>query len=180
MAIGVTFPENEDVVTFWWKIERLVRVECKVDIYKKELGNYAGYWLRKVYWKDLHYWGMKISRDAVTHMCDNNAHSRIIRNETKISPIKQAGQTTSEHRQKKCLLRSQTLTMLWLTPDGCTRFQPIFLEIRKEKKIKGKYYHIATPYVSVLWMFTRPKILVGQQHQFLALFEQWMSEGFLS
>ena len=35
MAIGVTFPENEDVVTFWWKIERLVRVESKVDIYKK-------------------------------------------------------------------------------------------------------------------------------------------------
>ena len=68
MAIGVTFPENEDVVTFWWKIERLVRVESKVDIYKKELGNYAGYRLRKVYWKDLHYWGMKISRDAVTHV----------------------------------------------------------------------------------------------------------------
>ena len=65
MAIGVTFPENEDVVTFWWKIERLVRVESKVDIYKKELGNYAGYRLRKVYWKDLHYWDMKISRDAV-------------------------------------------------------------------------------------------------------------------
>ena len=68
MAIGVTFPENEDVVTFWWKIERLVRVESKVNIYKKELGNYAGYRLRKVYWKDLHYWGMKISRDAVTHV----------------------------------------------------------------------------------------------------------------
>ena len=68
MAIGVTFPENEDVVTFWWKIERLVRVESKVDIYKKELGNYARYRLRKVYWKDLHYWGMKISRDAVTHV----------------------------------------------------------------------------------------------------------------
>ena len=31
MAIGVTFPENEDVVTFLWKIERLVRVESKVD-----------------------------------------------------------------------------------------------------------------------------------------------------
>ena len=68
MAIGVTFPENEDVVTFWWKIERLVRVESKVDIYKKELGNYAGYRLRKVYWKDLHYWDMKISRDAVAHV----------------------------------------------------------------------------------------------------------------
>ena len=68
MAIGVTFPENEDEVTFLWKIERLVRVESKVDIYKKELGNYAGYRLRKVYWKDLHYWGMKISRDAVTHV----------------------------------------------------------------------------------------------------------------
>ena len=43
MAIGVTFPENEDVVTFWWKIERLVRMESKVDIYKKELGIYTGY-----------------------------------------------------------------------------------------------------------------------------------------
>ena len=72
MAIGVTFPENEDVVTFWWKIERLVRVESKVDIYKKELGNYAGYRLRKVYWKDLHYWGMKISRDAVTHVLQDS------------------------------------------------------------------------------------------------------------
>ena len=77
MAIGVTFPENEDVVTFWWKIERLVRVESKVDIYKKELGNYAGYWLRKVYWKDLHYRGMQISRNALTHVKHNrrsNAH----------------------------------------------------------------------------------------------------------
>ena len=49
MAIGVTFPENEDVVTFGWKNEKLVRVESKFDIYKKELGNYAGYRLRKVY-----------------------------------------------------------------------------------------------------------------------------------
>ena len=49
MAIGVTFPENEDVVTFGWKNEKLVRVESKFDIYKEELGNYAGYWLRKVY-----------------------------------------------------------------------------------------------------------------------------------
>ena len=74
MAIGVTFPENEDVVTFWWKIERLVRVESKVDIYKKELGNYAGYRLRKVYWKDLHYWDIKISRDAVTHVTSNKSN----------------------------------------------------------------------------------------------------------
>ena len=68
--------------------------------------------------------------------CDNNAHSRIIRNETKISPIKQAGQTTSEHRQKKCLLRSQTLTLLWLTSDGCKRFPPIFFRNQKRKKNK--------------------------------------------
>ena len=85
MAIGVTFPENEDVVTFWWKIERLVRVESKVDIYKKELGNYAGYRLRKVYWKDLHYWGMKISRDAVTHVSD------ILMNSSKESHCLQPG-----------------------------------------------------------------------------------------
>ena len=49
MAIGVTFPENEDVVLFGWKNERLVRVASKFDIYKKELGNYVGYRLRKVY-----------------------------------------------------------------------------------------------------------------------------------
>ena len=50
MAIGVTFPENEDVVvTFGLKNEKLVRVKSKFDIYKKELGNYAGYRLRKVY-----------------------------------------------------------------------------------------------------------------------------------
>ena len=79
MAIGVTFPENEDVVTFWWKIERLVRVESKVDIYKKELGNYAGYRLRKVYWKDLHYWGMKISRDAVTHVVNESLLKGILK-----------------------------------------------------------------------------------------------------
>ena len=49
MAIGVTFPENEDVVTLGWKSEMLFGVEIKFDTYKKELGNYAGYWLRKVY-----------------------------------------------------------------------------------------------------------------------------------
>ena len=49
MALGVTFPEIEDVVTLGWKNEMLVGVESKFDIYKKELGNYAGYWLRKVY-----------------------------------------------------------------------------------------------------------------------------------
>ena len=35
MAIGVTFPENEDVVTFGWKNEKLVRVERKSNIYIK-------------------------------------------------------------------------------------------------------------------------------------------------
>ena len=49
MAIRVTLPENEDVVTFGRKNERLARVESKYDIYKKELGNYAVYRLRKVY-----------------------------------------------------------------------------------------------------------------------------------
>ena len=49
MAIGVTFPENEDVVSFGWKNEKLVRVESMFDIYIKELGNDAGYRLRKVY-----------------------------------------------------------------------------------------------------------------------------------
>ena len=68
MALGVTFPKNEDVVSFERKNEMLVLLVSKSGTYKKELGNYAGYWLRKMYWKDLHYWGMKISRDAVTHV----------------------------------------------------------------------------------------------------------------
>ena len=46
-------------------------VESKFDIYKKELANYDGYQPRKVYWKDLHYWGMEISRNAVTHVNGN-------------------------------------------------------------------------------------------------------------
>ena len=49
----MTFPhflnENEDIVTFGSENEKLVRVESKFDIYIKELGNYAGYRLRKVY-----------------------------------------------------------------------------------------------------------------------------------
>ena len=49
MAIGVTFPENEDVVAFGWKNEKLVGVESKFDIYMKELGHYAGYRLKKVH-----------------------------------------------------------------------------------------------------------------------------------
>ena len=49
MALGVAFPENEDVVTFGRKNEMLVLLVIKLSIYKKELGNYAGYWLRKVY-----------------------------------------------------------------------------------------------------------------------------------
>ena len=68
MAIGVTFPENEDVVAFGRKNEMLVLLINKLGIYQKELGKYAGYWLRKVYWKDLHYRGMHISRDALTHV----------------------------------------------------------------------------------------------------------------
>ena len=49
MAIGVTFPENEDVVAFGRKNEMLVLLVNKLGIYQKELANYAGYWLRKVY-----------------------------------------------------------------------------------------------------------------------------------
>ena len=49
MAIGVTFPENEDVIAFGGKNGMLVLLVSKLGIYKKELGNYAGYWLRKVY-----------------------------------------------------------------------------------------------------------------------------------
>ena len=73
MAIGVTFPENEDVVAFGRKNEMLVLLVSKLGIYKKELGNYAGYWLRKVYWKDLHYRGKQISRNALTHVWHNLA-----------------------------------------------------------------------------------------------------------
>ena len=49
MALGVTFPENEYVFAFGRKNEVLVLLVSKLGIYKKELGNYAGYWLRKVY-----------------------------------------------------------------------------------------------------------------------------------
>ena len=49
MVIGVTFPENEDVVAFGSKNEMLVLLVSKLGIYQKELGNHAGYWLRKVY-----------------------------------------------------------------------------------------------------------------------------------
>ena len=48
MAIGVTFPENEDVVAFGRKNEMLVLLAGKLDLYKKAFGNYAGYWLKKV------------------------------------------------------------------------------------------------------------------------------------
>ena len=49
MAPGVTFPENEDVVAFERKNEMLVPLVSKLDIYKKELGYYARYWLRKMH-----------------------------------------------------------------------------------------------------------------------------------
>ena len=68
MALGVTFPKNEDVVAFERKNEMLVLLVSKSGTYKKELGNYAGYWLRKMYWKDLHCRGMQISRNALTHV----------------------------------------------------------------------------------------------------------------
>ena len=71
MALGVTFPKNEDVVAFERKNEMLVLLVSKSGTYKKELGNYAGYWLRKMYWKDLHCRGMQISRNALTHVASN-------------------------------------------------------------------------------------------------------------
>ena len=43
MALGVAFPENEDVVTFGRKNEMLFLLVIKLGIYKKELGSYAGY-----------------------------------------------------------------------------------------------------------------------------------------
>ena len=49
MTLGVTFPENEDVVAFGRKNEMLVLLGSILGMYKKELGNYVGYWLRKVY-----------------------------------------------------------------------------------------------------------------------------------
>ena len=54
MALGVTFPENEDIVAFGKKNEMLVLLVSILGMYKKELGNFAGYRLRKVYWKYLH------------------------------------------------------------------------------------------------------------------------------
>ena len=49
MALGVTFPKNEDVVAFERKNEMPVLLISKLGIYKKKLGNYARYWLRKMY-----------------------------------------------------------------------------------------------------------------------------------
>ena len=49
MALGVAFPKNEDVVAFERKNEMLVLLVSKSGTNKKELGNYAGYWLRKMY-----------------------------------------------------------------------------------------------------------------------------------
>ena len=48
MALGVNFPENEDVVAFGRKNEMLVLLVSKLGIYKKELGNYAGYCIKVV------------------------------------------------------------------------------------------------------------------------------------
>ena len=46
----------------------LVLLVSKLGIYTKELGNYAGYWLRKVNLKNLNFRGIQISRNAVTHV----------------------------------------------------------------------------------------------------------------
>ena len=46
----------------------LVLLVRKLGIYTKELGNYAGYWLRKVNLKNLNFRGIQISRNAVTHV----------------------------------------------------------------------------------------------------------------
>ena len=43
MALGVTFPKNEDVVAFERKNKMPVLLVIKSGTYKKELGNYAGY-----------------------------------------------------------------------------------------------------------------------------------------
>ena len=44
MALGVTFLKNEDLVAFGGKNKMLVLLVRELGIYKKELGNYAGYW----------------------------------------------------------------------------------------------------------------------------------------
>ena len=49
MGLRVTSPENEDLVAFEGKNEMLVLLVSKLGIHKKELGNYAGYWLRKMH-----------------------------------------------------------------------------------------------------------------------------------
>ena len=46
MALGVTFPENEDEIDFGSKNEMLVLLVTKLSIYIK-LGNYSGNLLRK-------------------------------------------------------------------------------------------------------------------------------------
>ena len=49
MTLRVTYPENEDAVAFERKNKMLVLLVSKSGTYKKELDNYAGYWLRKMY-----------------------------------------------------------------------------------------------------------------------------------
>ena len=45
----VNLTKNEDIVAFGRNNKMLVLLVSKLGRYKKELGNYAGYWLRKVY-----------------------------------------------------------------------------------------------------------------------------------
>ena len=49
MALRVAFPENEDVFAFERKNEVQVLLVGILGKYKKELGNYAGYWMRKMH-----------------------------------------------------------------------------------------------------------------------------------
>ena len=51
----------------------LVLPVSKLGIYKKELGNYAGYYAEKSAWNDLHYKGKQISCNALTHVWHNLA-----------------------------------------------------------------------------------------------------------
>ena len=72
MALGVAFPENEDLVTFGRKNEMLVLLVGKLDLYKKAFGNYVGYLLKKST-EDLcsRRMQLQISRNALTHVMND-------------------------------------------------------------------------------------------------------------
>ena len=69
MALGVTFPENEDVVAFGRKNEMVVLLVSQLGINKKIIGQLCWIVAEKSVLKGfVHYRVMQISRNALTHV----------------------------------------------------------------------------------------------------------------